>query len=374
MLPLARAAGDEGTEVAIATAASLEDVAAPLPFLPAGPELAALGAEGRRRLSLSSDVLTLDPTAFAELFAAVRIDMTFPDALAAARRVQPDLIVADREDTVGPMVAGALGIPWARFLLGIDLPHEVSDAISARAVERYTAHGVAVSEPSALLDPWPQVLQPPGWRAPGHRIAVRPEPHRDERSAPQVRETRPDRRAAGAAARYRPRVLLTTGTVADDEQAVAAAVDSLLGVDAEVVLTGRRGAPWPLDVDPGRVHQVGFVPLAELLQDVDVAVVAGGSGTVTGALSRGVPLVVMPLVYDQHVNAERAEATGAAVVVSGADQVGVAVRRVLDDPAVAAAAADVAARIAAVDSPRQAWRRLLATLRSGDLDSSDPRP
>lgn len=279
--------------------------------------------------------------------------MTFDEALEAGRALGTDLVVAEREDTVGPMVAAALGVPWARFLLGADLPPEVSGAIADSAEERYAARGLKV-KPPAVLDPWPAELQPPGWRPASHRVIVRPEPHAG-----------PDPGDAGAVAppTGRPRVLVTPGTIADDAEAVAALVGSLVDLDVDLVLTGHHGRPWPLDVGPGRVRQVGFVPLARLLEGIDAAVVAGGSGTDVGALSRAVPLVVCPLVFDQTPNAERAAETGAAVVAARPEEVGSAVEAVLADPAVRAAARRMAARIAAMDPPERARLRVLELAR-----------
>jgi len=108
-----------------------------------------------------------------------------------------------------------------------------------------------------------------------------------------------------------------------------------------------------------RVRQVGFTPLAELLDGVDAAVVAGGAGTMVGPLARGVPLVVLPLVFDQQVNAERAAAAGAAVIARDPAQVPTAVRQVLIDPSVTRAVRVLAGQIATMDPPKRrggAWR------------------
>ncbi len=353
LLPLARAAQASGAEVAVATAPTLREVVAPLTLLPAGPPFPDIAAEFYR-LSGSPEVTELDPVAFGQLFGAVRIDLTFDEALAAGRALGADLVVAEREDTVGPMVAAALGVPWARFLLGANLPPETAGAISAAAEERYAARGLEVALPVAVLDPWPMELQPPGWRPASRRVVVRPEPHAG--SDPDV--TRPAAPPDG-----RPRVLVTPGTIADDVETVAALVGSLVDLDVDLVLTDRHGQPWPLDVDPERVRQVGFVPLARLLEGVDVAVVAGGSGTIAGTLARGVPMVVLPLVFDQAGNADRAAATGAAIVATSPEEVGAAVKAVLADTTVRTAARCVAGRIAAMDPPERAWQRLLELTR-----------
>lgn len=354
LLPLARAAQAADMEVAVSTAAAFADIVAPLPLLAAGPAFPALAEEMYRRTQ-APPVTQLDPAAFGELFGAVRIDLTYPQALAVGREWGPDLVIAEREDFVGPMVAAALGVPWARFLLGVDLPAEVTAAITARARQRWTAAGLDVSAPVATIDPWPVALQPAGWRPAADRIVIRPEPHTSVEQDLVV-ESRADIGTASTGARSR--VLVTTGTIADNAATVAAVVDALVSLDIDIVVTGRHGQPWPLDADPSRVQQVGFTPLARLLDGVDAAVVAGGAGTVVGALARGVPLVVLPLVFDQRENAERAAAVGAAVIAEHPGQVAAAVRRVLADPSVRGAAHVLAGQIAAMDPPDQAWRRL----------------
>ena len=82
----------------------------------------------------------------------------------------------------------------------------------------------------------------------------------------------------------------------------------------------------------------------------------GGSGTTFGALSAGVPLVVVPLFADQPVNARCVAAAGAGVVVEPgpgtavADRIGpqatsqlrAAIEAVLDDPSYRQAAQRIA--------------------------------
>lgn len=308
----------------------------------------------------SGDVLTLDADAFGELFGAVRIDMSFDQALEAARRFGAELIVAEREDTVGPLLAAALGIPWVRYLLGADLPQEITEAITARAAAGHADRGLTPVSPIAVVDPWPEFLQPAGWTPEPARIVIRPQPHT---GSPGDDAPWAENFVGG-----RPRILVTPGTIAHDVDAVAALITSLATVDVDVVLTGRYGAPWPIQADPTQVHQVGFVPLERLLVGVDLVVLAGGSGTVAAALSQGLPLVVCPMVFDQYPNAERAAATGAAVIATAPADVGTKVREVLADTRYRARATTLAAEIAAMDSPSAAWAQILerAARRPGD--------
>lgn len=355
LLPLARAAQAAGAEVAISTAAVFADAVSPLPLLVAGPAFPALAEETYRRTQ-TPPITQFDPAAFGELFGAVRIDLTYPQALAVGRDWEPDLVIAEREDFVGPMVAAALGVPWVRFLIGVDLPGRVTAAITARAQQRFTAAGLGVVAPVATIDPWPVALQPAGWQPASDRIVIRPEPHT---GGGQPAVTGPSVSEEPTSTRERPRVLVTTGTIANAPDTVAAVVAALVPLDVEVILTGRNGKPWPLNFSGPQVKQVGFTPLGRLLDGVAAAVVAGGAGTVVGALARGVPLVILPLVFDQRVNAERAAAMGAAVIADNPAQVPTAVRQVLTDPSVAKAARVLAGQIATMDPPEKTWQRLL---------------
>ena len=81
----------------------------------------------------------------------------------------------------------------------------------------------------------------------------------------------------------------------------------------------------------------------------------GGFSSVLGALACGVPQVILPRGADQPINARRAEALGAAIVL-GADQrtpaaIRAAVRTVLADPRYRRRARDVQAEIAALPKP-----------------------
>jgi UDP:flavonoid glycosyltransferase YjiC (YdhE family) len=53
------------------------------------------------------------------------------------------------------------------------------------------------------------------------------------------------------------------------------------------------------------VHEIGFVPLARLLPEVDAVIGAGGSGTVQATLAAGLPMVLRPVLADQPWTAQR---------------------------------------------------------------------
>jgi MGT family glycosyltransferase len=104
-----------------------------------------------------------------------------------------------------------------------------------------------------------------------------------------------------------------------------------------------------------------FLPQAALLPDVDLVITHGGNNTVTECLHFGKPMVVMPLFWDQHDNAQRVEETGFGTRLSTysfADQeLAAAIDHLLGDPALARRLGEVSGRL----------RRAPGNVRAADL-------
>ncbi|MCI2420597.1 glycosyltransferase [Saccharopolyspora sp. K220] len=352
--PLSREARAAGHEVALLTSGGMEGAVGPdLPVLPAGPMPDVLFAEVARRTGGADPASDPDPESVAEFFAGTRVDLSSAEALDAAEAWKPDLIVAERFDCVGPLVAAQLGVPWNVLSIGPSTPDEFFQAMHRTVASRYADRGLTPTPPSAFLDPCPPSLQPDGWQPPENRIALRPEPHRIDGEPWNV----PD--FGGRA--DRPLVLLTLGTVFTDVGVLRAVLASLEAVDVNVIATlGPDGDPEAVDVDRSWVRMVGFVALERLLEGVSIVVAAGGSGTVLASLSRGLPMVVLPQGADQGINGERVEAAGAAVVIQEAAQVGAAVARVLRDDSFRARAGVLADEIAAMEPAARVVQRLVS--------------
>jgi MGT family glycosyltransferase len=117
-----------------------------------------------------------------------------------------------------------------------------------------------------------------------------------------------------------PLVYATFGTVlghmsiaADVYRMALAAVKEL---DARVLLTvGRRFDRAGLGPIPANVHIEAWVDQAKVVDEADLVVCHGGSGTVLGALAAGVPVVVVPLFADQFENGRRVAGCGAGLMI-----------------------------------------------------------
>ena len=82
-----------------------------------------------------------------------------------------------------------------------------------------------------------------------------------------------------------------------------------------IATVGRQLDPATWGAVPPAVHLERYVPQAMVLPHVDAVVSHGGSGSVVGALSFGLPSVLLPMGADQTHNAERCRRLGVGIVL-----------------------------------------------------------
>ena len=126
----------------------------------------------------------------------------------------------------------------------------------------------------------------------------------------------------------------------------------------------RRGdCPRPDRSRGSRTLVEPILPSHLVMPRVDVAVIAGGQGSVQTALASGTPFVGIPLQPEQHLNVHLAERAGAARMVAPAGvatpALAAAVSAVLEDERHQAAARRLQAEMAAVDGPGAAADAIL---------------
>ena len=364
LIPVARAFRDRGDSVALVSAEVLAPLVAAegIEFLAAGPGAEGVMVEMVRRTGIDPVEAgqTSSPETVAEMFAGVRVDLGYQDSLIHAREFGPDLIVAEALDFVGPVVAAALGVPYATVALGPAVPPEFMDLLIARAARASAEHDLEYRAPDWYLDPCPASLQIEQWQAPRNHFGLRPEPFSAGGSTlPELSQTR---ERTG-----RRRVLASFGTLFSDPGLMSALLTSLLALDIEVCVTlGLATAESDFSVHDERVQYVGFTPLAALLDGVDAVLTVGGSGTVLGALSRGLPMVLLPQGADQPINAARVAAVGAGIALpvgpASPDAVAEAVAQVLDKPDYRLAAERMAEEIRALPSAHEIAASLIASI------------
>ena len=129
------------------------------------------------------------------------------------------------------------------------------------------------------------------------------------------------------------------------------------------------------DLASDQVMVAGVLPSHLVMGEVDLAVIAGGQGSVQTALAAGLPFVGIPLQGEQDANVTFAQNQGAARLIpqkaAGTPALTAAARDLLAD----AAARDSARRLkqifAAVDGPAAAAQAILETAAA---QAPEPQP
>lgn len=169
----------------------------------------------------------------------------------------------------------------------------------------------------------------------------------------------------------KPLVYLALGSSGNRALALKAAV--ALGSLEINVVAPIKGFLDASDQVPSNVHLVDLLPAHKLGGIVDAAVLHGGQGTVQTACATGVPFVGMGLQPEQTWNVDVCARAGNAVALRPADVTKPvfldAVRRVLSDPAIRAAADRVQREYAKEDGSRAAAEAIIEELNIPSIPS-----
>ncbi|QFU92151.1 nucleotide disphospho-sugar-binding domain-containing protein [Amycolatopsis sp. YIM 10] len=301
LVPLAWAGRVAGHEVLVACAAEFVPtvLGSGLPAVSTGP--------GERFDDVSADDspaagVIEQRTAHGRVFGRMAA-RNVPGLTAIAKTWKPDLVLSERAEFGGPLVAAKLGLPQVELHWGIaELPEYRTGAAT-----ELTRRGLpAPPTPERRLNPWPPSLRKP---YAARHDGIRTLSYNGEARVPDW-VMRP---------RRRPRICLTLGTVVPrngSSQVAHSAVDIVralcgLGADVVVAIDDRIAASWP--PLPPAVRHVGRLSLSQVFPACDVAVHHGGQGTSLTALEAGLPQLVLPVFDDQFDNADAVVRAGAGV-------------------------------------------------------------
>jgi MGT family glycosyltransferase len=156
-----------------------------------------------------------------------------------------------------------------------------------------------------------------------------------------------------------------------DTPLVYFSLGSLGSADVELmrrIVAALAGTPYRFIVSKGPLHDeielapnmwgAEFVPQTKVIPLVDLVITHGGNNTTTESLHFGKPMVLLPLFWDQHDNAQRMHELGYGIRLDpyrfGADQLHAALASLLGDTARRTRLAEEGAKIRERDGLREA--------------------
>jgi UDP:flavonoid glycosyltransferase YjiC (YdhE family) len=374
LVPLARAAAHAGHQVAFACARS---------FVPSIERagFAAFGTGFEIDGRLPQDVAPglrdgprEDFTHYAvpHLFIGLLARVMLPDLLALCRTWKPELLVRENTEFAACVAGEMLGLPYATL-------RATGSSPTFYANRHRLANSLGALREYAALPPDTDVQMPFRHL---YLMAEPPSFSQDE-IPPTAHYLRPVDMVAAKNERLpawldgfaeRPTVYASLGTVlaraGRAQPTLRLILDALRDEPVNVILTvGPDVDPHDFGAQPPNIRIERFVPQELVMPHCDVVLTHGGFGTVKGALSHGVPLVLLPHTADQPDNAVRCAALGVGVVVGGERSrkaIRDAVRRVLSDASYRANAQRVRSEIVELPGPDEIVP-LLERLASGEF-------
>ena len=297
------------------------------------------------------------PVAFGRWFSVIETPTRLADLDRICTEFKPDLLVHEVAELAAPLAAASAGLPWATVGFGPLLQPDVAVLAGDAVAPLWRERGLKQRPLAGLyehlyVDPCPPALQIAEIDLLPARIGLRP-------GATQS-PSKIKRHGAG-------RIYVTFGTVwnsgpsAVERLQMAIAGSASLG--AEVIVTvGKENDPALLGTMPANVQLHRFIPQDQVLADCTCAVIHGGAGTMLGALSWGMPLLILPQLSDQFYNSERAVLAGVALALTpseiSVEAVSACTEKLMGDSAIAACAASVRDELASMPSVEEVTDRI----------------
>jgi UDP:flavonoid glycosyltransferase YjiC (YdhE family) len=310
VMPVALAAQAAGHQVAVATHESFHPTVTSV-----GLEAVAAGLTVEEAFGVAVAALDGPPESEADVavpaFMRIIPERVLADLEPVLQRGTWDLVVHEVGNPGAGIAARAAGVPSAALAVGRIPDGPFWDRMYSELTVFAGEHAVTVKEPRTLDQPYLDMC-PPSFQAPGvselieTHILMRPTAWNPPGDLPALVMDRDP---------GRPLVYLTLGTSGAFAQpgVLQQMIDALSGIPADALVSSGPAVPADaLGVLPDNVTVVDWVPQADLMPHVDVAVHHAGSGTLFAALAHGVPQVLLPQGADQFANAAWVAQAGAA--------------------------------------------------------------
>jgi UDP:flavonoid glycosyltransferase YjiC (YdhE family) len=357
LLPLAHAAVAAGHLVAFAARPWMvpKVEALGLAAFPAGSDTG-LTPVRRPLLPLDNEREERD---FREGFARRNARERLADLLPLCTDWRPDLIVWEDTDFGAAVAAERLGLPHASVNVLISGSFARPEVVTEPLHELRAENGLPPDPDLVMLNRY-LVLSPlpARFRDPAFPLPATARTFRSFTVEPLEANAVPPWGANPGGA---PTVYFTLGTIYNMESGdlFQRVLAGLRDLPIHLIVTvGRDFDPAELGPQPANVHIERYIPQARVLPHCRMVVSHGGSGSVTGALAHGLPMVLIPMGADQPYNAARCAALGVAQVLDPVaatpEMVREAASAVLSKPGYRQAAERLRDEIAALPDPAEA--------------------
>ena len=301
-----------------------------------------------------------------EYFTATGAPSVPPTSCPRASVWRPDVVVHEEMELAGAVVAAVTGAHHVVHGLGLLPPRWVWDRFAPVVRDpRPRRRRPSRRRPGGCHLP---ADQPALAAARGRRPVVRRAPDPTGVRVPSPQDRLPPGLDELVRDRGDPVVHLTLGTVFHESPGVlATAIEGLARLRIRLLVTTGPGVgPGDFAAPPPNVRIVEYVPHALFLRHCDVVVSHAGAGIMFGALVHGSPQLLLPQGADQFANADACRDAGVALTLQPdevtAEEVGLAVRRLLVSPSFWANASSPASgdrqhAVTRRGAPRAAGRR-----------------
>lgn len=298
LLPLATAAREAGDDVLVATAEPFHGLIADIGLRPvsAGGSI----RDAARELARNPPG---DPRQGGTvIFGDILPRRVVPDLDGIIEGFKPDLVVYEALNPGAAIAAGNAGVRAVCHGLGRFSGSSLWSAMASAWTATARTFGLETAGDqlfgNAYIDICPPSLQSPAGPPANSVLRLRPVTLDQPTALPKVVL---DRAGRG----IRPLIYLTLGTAFGSDDALKTAMTALSSLKADVLVA--TGLP-PMPADgwqvPANVFVETWVSQGTVLRHVDLVVSHGGSGTMLGALSEGLPQLLLPQGADQFHNAQ----------------------------------------------------------------------